>query len=232
MSKKIVIGIDCGLKGGITILGASRNPIVYDMPVIKEKKGKKTKNIYNIGRIVEIFKTYMHREVACGIELQGGRPGEGSVSSRTIGEGFGILKGAAHALFSEVVIIPPKKWKSKYPNLITQDILDLREEQKEIRAESKELLLKEKDIKERNKKLKDETQKKKNKKIIRDLHKQQKDNKKRIETLNRKVKSISKNNAREMAMLLCPKIKDLFVRKKDDGRAESFLIARYLKGLK
>jgi len=84
-------------------------------------------------------------------------------------------------------------------------------------------------ITETNKKLKDKAKKSQNKKIIAALKKEQKVNKNKIAKLGRQVKSIAKDNARKEAALLCPKLSDFFSRKKDDGRAESLLIAKYIK---
>ena len=230
MTKKVYIGIDPGFGGAITVLDGKKVTI-YDMPTYKLiEKGKKTKQHYDLEEIIRIFKKFIDREVECGLESVSVMPGEGSVSSFSFGRGIGQLEmGIVFAGFN-LVSVTPQKWKKKYPNLITPDILAFKDEQKEIRAKNKELALKEKDLKETNKKQKDKDQKKQNKKIIAAFKKEQKDNKSAIEKIGRKVKSIAKDNARNEAIKLCTELPDSFSRKKDDGRAESFLIMRYIKG--
>jgi len=149
MARNIFIGIDCGFQGGITILGADKSPIVYHMPLMDIKKYRcKTVKTYDIEKIVEILGVYQNDNVVCGIEEQGGRPGEGSVSSRRIGEGYGILKGVAYTLLFKVIIVSPKKWKEHYSNLETSDITEMRESQSELRIRNKQILVEIEDIKE------------------------------------------------------------------------------------
>jgi len=156
-------------------------------------------------------------------------PGEGSVSSFSFGRGIGQLEmGIVFAGF-DLIDVTPQTWKKKYPNLITPDILAFKDEQKQIRQKNKELTLKEIDIKETNKKSKDKDKKRQNKKIIAALKKEQKENKSKIEKIGRKVKSAAKDNARKIAALLCTEMSDSFNRKKDDGRAESYLISRFIR---
>jgi hypothetical protein len=230
MAKKVYIGIDPGFSGGITIIDGKK-VIVHDIPTYKTiTSTKKTKQHYDLDEIIDIFEQYLDRDVECALESVSVMPGEGSVSSFNFGKGIGQLEmGIVFAGF-HFNSVTPQKWKKNFPNLITPDILALKDEQKEIRKKNKELSLKEKDTKETNKKLKDKDKKSQNKKIIAALKKEQKDNKNKIAKLGRQVKSIAKNNARKEAALLCPKLSDSFSRKKDDGRAESLLIAFYIKG--
>jgi len=231
MAKKIVyMGIDPGFGGAITVLDGKETTI-YDMPTYKlVEKGKKTKQHYDKEAIISIFKKFIDRDVECGLESVSVMPGEGSVSSFSFGRGIGQLEmGIVFAGFN-LISVTPQKWKKKYPNLVTPDILILKEEQKKIRVKNKELALKEKNLKETNKKLKDKDQKSQNKKIIAALKKEQKENKSEIEKIGRKIKSAAKTEARKEAARLCPEMSSSFDRKKDDGRAESYLIMRYLKG--
>ena len=227
--KKVYIGIDPGFSGGITTIDG-RKVVVHDIPTYKTiSSTKKTKQHYDLLKIVEIFSKYLDRDVECALESVSVMPGEGSVSSFNFGRGIGQLEGMV--TFAEFNLIPvtPQKSNKHFPKLITPDILALKAEKKEIRQKSKELALKEKDTKETNKKLKDKDKKSQNKKIIAALKKEQKDNKNEIAKLGRKVKSHAKDAAREEAARLYPNLSDSFKRKKDDGRAESLLIAEYIK---
>src|ERR1017187_6287103 len=113
-----VIGIDCGLNGGISILGDQIS--VQSMPVKKEDK----KHVYDIDRIIDLFKTYQGQEVIFCIEKQGVRPGESGTSALTIGKNYGILIGIAKAFGFNVVIVTPKQWKKSYPELTTSPEMD------------------------------------------------------------------------------------------------------------
>ena len=231
MAKKIVyIGIDPGFSGGITIIDGKK-VIVHDIPTYKTiTSTKKTKQHYDLHKIIEIFSKYLDRDVECALESVSVMPGEGSVSSFNFGRGIGQLEGIVTFAKFNLTPVTPQKWKKGFPNLVTPDILAFKAEQKEIRLKSKELALKEKDTKETNKKVKDLNQKSQNKKIIAALKKEQKENKNKIAKLGRSVKSAAKSNARQEAALLCPELSDSFKRKKDDGRAESLLISFYIKG--
>jgi len=227
--KKVYIGIDPGFSGAISIIDGDK-VTVHDIPTYETiASNKKKKRHYDLGKIIDIFTKFIGREVECGLELVNVHPGEGSVSSFNFGKGIGQLEmGIVFAGFN-LISITPQKWKKKYPNLITPEITALKDEQKEIRKKNKELSIKEKETKETNKKSKDTEQKKENKKKIAAFKKEQKENKSNIEKIGRRIKSISKDNARKEASLLNAEISDLFAKKKHDGRAESLLIAKYIK---
>jgi len=195
----VIIGIDVGLSGGITILDGDQVPIIYKMPLEKIVVNKKKKNTYDMLSIVDICKKYKNRKVLFCIEKQGVRPGEGAVSAMTIGKGFGQLLGVGYAFGFKVVIITPVKWKKIFPFLDENGVIDLRGQIKDKRIYGKTL----KDIEAK------------------------KENKKCIEKLQRDVKSQAKTNARELATDLFPELSDRFVKKNSDGLAESLLIALY-----
>jgi len=196
---QVIIGIDCGLSGGITILCEKSLPIVYKMPVKKAVINKKNKNIYDIESILGIFKEYADKNVLFMIEKQGVRMGEGSVSAMTIGVNYGQLLGMGHALGFKVVIITPQKWKKHFPELITENMLQIKAEIKELKILSKTLEEKE----------------------------EKKENKKTIDKLNRHFKAEAKTSARELVSSLYPSQAHKYVKKNTDGMAESVLIALY-----
>jgi hypothetical protein len=198
-TNQIIIGIDPGLKGGITILEGDKEPLIYKIPLQKIVVNKKKKNTYDMISIVDIFKRYKSKKVLFYIEQQSVRRGEGSVSAMTIGVNFGKLLGAAYAFEFNVIIVSPQTWKKCFPELITDEMLGIKAEMKELRLIGKTLEDKE----------------------------QKKENKKYIEKLGRNFKSLAKTEARKSASSRCPELSGRFEKKNTDGLAESLLIAIY-----
>jgi hypothetical protein len=200
MSEYLIIGIDPGVTGAITIL-EGKLPKIYKIPVNKVVINKKNRKAYDLDAIVNILKPYSDKNVLCVIETQGTRQGEGGISAFTTGKGFGSLLGIATALGFKVVEIRSQKWKKNYLELEGNGIKEIREE---IRK-----------IKDLNKTIEDKEQKK--------------SNEKHIEKLGRRLKAQAKTNARLLCTSLYPKIADNFVKVGQDGLAESLLIALYGK---
>ena len=201
MSLKIIVGIDPGLTGGLSILENNKEPLVYKIPVKKTIVNKKNKNIYDIMKIIDIFNKYKNKEILFVIEKQNVRRGEGAVSAMTIGKNYGLLLGIAYALGFNVIEVSPQKWKKHFPELINDVILEKREEIKELRIIGKKL-----------------------------KEKEEKDcNKKEIDKINRQIKKEAKKNARELVSLKYPNLADKFIKTNTDGMAESLLIAIFGK---
>ncbi|HUS48611.1 MAG TPA: hypothetical protein VMZ91_00460 [Candidatus Paceibacterota bacterium] len=219
----VVIAIDPGLTGGISVLDKNKEMIVCKMPVKPIVVNKKKKNTYDMVEIIKLFSSYKDKKVLFFIEKQGVRRGEGSVSAMTIGKNYGQLLGAAYAFNFDVVEVTPQKWKKQFPELVTQGIIDKKAEIKELRISFKEELEK---LVVLGKTLKDKGLKKQNKEQIKIL---EKESKKQIDKINRQVKAEAKTNARELVMHLYPKMADKFVKKNTDGLSESVLIALYGK---
>ena len=142
-----LISIDCGLKGAICVSEKDKLPVIYPMPVKKIEKSGKTKNVYDIEKIVDIFRQFNNKKVIVAIEKQGVRPGEGAVSAMTIGEGYGVLKGISYALLFDVIIIMPQTWKKQFSDqLETAEMVKIKEQISALK------LLKDKESKKSNKK--------------------------------------------------------------------------------
>jgi hypothetical protein len=200
MSKHIIISVDPGLKGAITIL-EGKLPKIYKIPTRKIIVNKKNRNTYDLDAIVDILKSYSKKKVLFVAEIQGVRKGVGSVGAFTAGKGYGSLLGISVALGFKVVEVRSQKWKKNYPELEGNGIKEIREE---IRK-----------IKDLNKTIEDKEQKKLNEK--------------HIEKLGRILKAQAKTNARLLCTSLYPEIADNFVKVCQDGLAESLLIALYGK---
>jgi len=202
MANSVIIGIDVGLTGGISIFEDNDSlPLVYKMPVKKITVNKKNKNVYDMVSIVDILDKYKNKDVLYFIEKQGVRPGEGAVSAMTIGKGFGQLLGAAYAFKFKIIEVTPQSWKKHFPELITDDMLEIKGEMKILRALAKELKDKE----------------------------SKKENKKQVDKLGREFKSLAKTEARKLVSKIYPELAHLFEKKNSDGLAESLLIAIFGK---
>jgi hypothetical protein len=198
----VYVGVDCGLKGGITVIEGDKVN-AYRMPVKAVKKTTGTKNKYDLDAIVDILESYTGRNVICLVERQGVRPGEGSVSSMTIGEGYGQLQGIAKGMRFRLEIVSPQTWKKSFSKLDSEDIRKKRDELKEM--------------KEQYKNIKD--------------NKLKKENKKEIGRIEKEIKNLAKTQARLIVADLYPELADKVSKKCEDGVAESVLIALYARTL-
>ena len=208
----IVISCDNGLKGALVIFEKNSTPLIFSMPVKKHISGKKEKNVYDMDKIVEIFRKYSDKKVIVFIERLGVRIGEGSVSTSTAGTNYGFIQGLAYGLLYKVEIISPQNWKSQFPELITPEMTKIKENTHFLGEKIKTF-----------KKEKDKEIKKSNKIEAKNI-------KKEIDKLKREYKSLAKDNARSLATKLYPKLAEKFEKKNQDGLAEATLLGLY--GLK
>jgi len=198
MKYDFYIGIDVGIRGGITIIENGKID-VFCMPIMQKIVNKKKKNIYDLKKIVEILKPYSNKNVLCLVEIQSVRPGEGGVSAQSNGKGWGQLLGVTTALGFNVVEVSSQRWKKHFPQLNTPSIIAKKELMSELRKNAK--LLKGKIEK--------------------------KANTKELEKLSRQIKLEAKKAAIELVKKDYPDI-DLVVKKTEsDGLAESILIAKF-----
>jgi hypothetical protein len=205
----IVIGVDLGNHGGISIISTDTKDVeVFPMPIVKKdvgtKKKPKKKTEIDENSIVAILEKYKDKKVAMAQELVHSMPGEGSSSSFIFGVSSGFFKGVAKAFHFDLHIVSPVSWKKTYLELESAEISLLREKSKVIKTEIKALSKKDKlKIKEK---------------------------KKELDKINRNIKSEAKSKARELASKLVPSLKGEFEQVNSDGKAESVLIGLYLLG--
>jgi len=196
---EVIIGVDPGVVGGISIIYKNGVIDINRIPVKKVVVNKKNKKTYDLVGISEIFEPFINKKVLFVQEKVSSHPGEGSVSAFNFGRSSGYTIGMAHALGFEVVEVTPQAWKKHFPELVTQEILVKKEEIKKLRVLSKTL--------------KDKPS--------------QKLNKKEIDKLNRQIKTLAKEEARSLASSLYPQSAGEFKQKNSDGIAESLLISLY-----
>ena len=113
----ILIGIDPGVSGALSVYEHKKLIEVLDMPTMSE--GKKNKKQINSAQLsLEIKKRINGSdENAVVIEHVTAMPGQGVTSMFNFGQSFGVIKGICSALNLPVYFVRPVKWK-KHFNLI------------------------------------------------------------------------------------------------------------------
>ena len=113
----IIIGIDPGISGAISILENKKILEVYDTPTMID--GKKNKKQINSAQVTNIIKERLKdgKEVLVVVEHVNAMPGQGVTSMFNFGQSFGVIKGICAALGLPIYFVRPSKWK-KHFNLI------------------------------------------------------------------------------------------------------------------
>jgi crossover junction endodeoxyribonuclease RuvC len=113
----IIIGIDPGISGAISIVENKKILEVYDTPTMID--GKKNKKQINGAQVCHIIKERLNlgKEVVVVVEQVNAMPGQGVTSMFNFGQSFGVIKGICAALSLPIYFVRPAKWK-KYFNLI------------------------------------------------------------------------------------------------------------------
>ena len=113
----IIIGIDPGISGAISIVENKKILEVYDTPTMID--GKKNKRQINSAQVTNIIKERLNsgKEVVVVVEHVNAMPGQGVTSMFNFGQSFGVIKGICAALNLPIHFVRPVKWK-KHFNLI------------------------------------------------------------------------------------------------------------------
>jgi len=113
----IIIGIDPGVSGAISVLEDKKVLEVYDMPTMID--GKKNKKQVNGSQVSNIMKERFdkNKEIVVVVEHVNAMPGQGVTSMFNFGQSFGVIKGICSALNLPIHFVRPTKWK-KHFNLI------------------------------------------------------------------------------------------------------------------
>ena len=113
----IIIGIDPGINGAISVIENKKIIEVYDTPTMID--GKKNKRQINGAQVTNIFKERLNgeKEVVVVVEHVNAMPGQGVTSMFNFGQSFGVIKGICAALNLPIYFVRPSKWK-KHFNLI------------------------------------------------------------------------------------------------------------------
>jgi len=113
----IIIGVDPGISGAISIIENKKILEVYDTPTMID--GKKNKRQINSAQLTNIIKARLNddKEVVVIVEQVNAMPGQGVTSMFNFGQSFGVIKGICAALGLPIHFVRPTKWK-KHFNLI------------------------------------------------------------------------------------------------------------------
>mgnify|MGYP001426308030 CR=1 FL=1 len=113
----IIIGIDPGINGAISVVENKKILEVYDTPTMID--GKKNKRQINSAQVTNIIKERQknNNEVIVVVEQVNAMPGQGVTSMFNFGQSFGVIKGICSAMKLPIHFVRPTKWK-KYFNLI------------------------------------------------------------------------------------------------------------------
>ena len=113
----IIIGVDPGINGAISIIENKKILEVYDTPTMID--GKKNKRQINSAQVSSIFKERLNlnKDVIVVVEQVNAMPGQGVTSMFNFGQSFGVIKGICAALSLPIYFVRPTKWK-KHFNLI------------------------------------------------------------------------------------------------------------------
>ena len=113
----IIIGIDPGISGAISIIENKKILEVYDTPTMID--GKKNKKQINGAQVTAIIKERLNsgKDVVVVVEQVNAMPGQGVTSMFNFGQSFGVVKGICAALSLPIYFVRPAKWK-KHFNLI------------------------------------------------------------------------------------------------------------------
>jgi crossover junction endodeoxyribonuclease RuvC len=113
----IIIGIDPGISGAISIIENKKILEVYDTPTMID--GKKNKKQINSAQVTNIIKERLkeNKEVVVVVEHVNAMPGQGVTSMFNFGQSFGVIKGICAALSLPIYFVRPTRWK-KHFNLI------------------------------------------------------------------------------------------------------------------
>jgi crossover junction endodeoxyribonuclease RuvC len=113
----IIIGIDPGINGAISIIENKKILEVYDTPTMID--GKKNKRQINGAQVSNIIKERLssEKDVVVVVEQVNAMPGQGVTSMFNFGQSFGVIKGICAALSLPIYFVRPAKWK-KHFNLI------------------------------------------------------------------------------------------------------------------
>ena len=113
----IIIGIDPGISGAISIIENKKILEVYDTPTMID--GKKNKKQINSAQVTNIIKETLNigKKVVVVVEQVNAMPGQGVTSMFNFGQSFGVIKGICAALSLPIYFVRPTKWK-KHFNLI------------------------------------------------------------------------------------------------------------------
>ena len=115
----IIIGVDPGVSGGISILENKKVLEIFDMPTMID--GKKNKKQINGAEVANIIRRQLDltKDIVIIVEHVNAMPGQGVTSMFNFGQSFGVIKGISAALNVPLYLIRPARWKKHFDLLKT-----------------------------------------------------------------------------------------------------------------
>lgn len=115
----IIVGIDPGVSGAISILREGKVSMICDMPIMID--GTKSKRQINAAELANILiKENIGEDDKIILESVSAMPGQGVTGMFSFGQSFGVIKGVCAALKLPVILVRPVKWK-KHFNLLNSE---------------------------------------------------------------------------------------------------------------
>jgi hypothetical protein len=119
MEKKIMsmfVGIDNGLNGCVAILetGQKTKITLFDTPTVIEKVKNKIRRRYNVNLIADFIKQLVAGDSFAILENVIAMPDQSSMSTLSIGRGFGMFEGMLSMQFISYEVISSRKWQKEY----------------------------------------------------------------------------------------------------------------------
>ncbi len=118
----IIIGIDPGVNGAISVLDKRKVKDVIDMPTMAE--GKKNKRQINgrqiFNEISSRIDSYSSENINVVVEQVSAMPGQGVTSMFNFGQSFGVIKGICSAMQLPIFFVRPAKWKKHFDLINSQ----------------------------------------------------------------------------------------------------------------
>ena len=116
----IIIGIDPGISGAISVIENKKILEVYDTPTMID--GKKNKRQINSAQVSNIIKERLKsgKEVVVVVEHVNAMPGQGVTSMFNFGQSFGAIKGICAAMQLPIFYVRPAKWKKHFDLINSQ----------------------------------------------------------------------------------------------------------------
>ena len=140
----IIIGIDPGVNGAISVLDKRKVKNVFEIPTMIE--GKKNKRQINGAQLSKIIQSQIvdNKDIFIVVEQVNAMPGQGVTSMFNFGQSFGVIKGICAALNLPIYFVRPNAWK-KYFNLLKTNKDASRTKATEIYPEISNMISKKKD---------------------------------------------------------------------------------------
>ena len=114
----LVIGIDPGLSGALSMIGRDGLLAVADIPVMAKGKGAgKVKNEVNAAALNHLLREWANGsadDVMVVLERVASMPGQGVASMLSLGDTVGCIRGVVAARGYPVQWVTPQSWKKHY----------------------------------------------------------------------------------------------------------------------